>query len=349
MTNRLVNYDKCVYILFKTQLITLSEVLQGRGYQSPFFDIFQFGDGSIFTRMQNYLVPPFNHVKIAFKERNSSQFEAYSIDLHRGFGCFLSDFLDHPGYSLLKIVVDDNQLALLLSLMQRFIDKKESLTFSLYKSSAIEGKMRNALCMGPVDYPCINRTLKWMCSELVTYCLQSVGILDRDCLHPSYTTPTHLFFELILLENCKISQSFNPFYLSTKIYPAIKLDDTNAFLVYKKIMLAETPSDVFERGVRFMSGSLCKKGRSHREYMPMLSVLRGNFDIGKINSYNDYYLLDISSKEVEKKITELQSRVETPKRSLQTYAEKNQAWAASKSYGVVHPLGVNKPVAVYSN
>lgn len=268
------SYEKEIYVIFYTDLINIKEVVNGEGYSSPFFDIFQNNDSHIFTRITNYISPPFSHCKIALREKGAKHFDSYSFTLKNNFLIIKSDFLKTPGYSVLKIPVTDLQLNLLIKLFDVFVCKSESLTFSTWKMSLIGCHFRYITCSAPVDYPSLKNTNSWTCSEFVTYSLQQIGVLNSNSLHPTYCSPMHLFYEIIFNKKCKIDQCFNPFFTVNKPVSQMHYEQTNAYFTCMDIFGIHDSIDFLNKGKEFMARSYCKIYKIQKDAITLFDTFR---------------------------------------------------------------------------
>jgi len=268
------SYEKEIYIIFYTDLINIKEVINGEGYSSPFFDIFQNNDSHLFTRITNYVSPPFSHCKIALREKGAKHFDAYSFTLKSNFQLQKSDFLKVPGFSVLKIDVTELQLNLLIKLFDVFIHRSDTLKFSVWKMRLIGCHFRYITCSSPIEYPSLKNTNSWTCSEFVTYSLQQIGVLNSNSLHPTYCSPMHLFYEIVFSKKCKIDQCFNPFFVTNKVGSSTHYEHTNAYFTCMDIFGINDSIAFLNKGKVFMNNSYCKLYKIQKDAITLFDTFR---------------------------------------------------------------------------
>ncbi len=263
---------KEVYIMFYTTLLDNSDVIQNHGYRSPICDLITNINESKYHRYMNFIAPPFSHVKIAFKDKNESDIDEDSFDTYSfkesGFYVKKSAFLSRLGYCVLKLNVDRQQTLKLFNLMNFFVNSGIVRYFSTSKFLMYEAKIRYKLNMMPHAYP-DKSDPAWFCSEFVCFALQQIGVFDPSVTHPSYVYPSHIFYMLMKSPSLvKFKDSFNPCFLTNHYKsPDITYNDTNAILVYSKIMSCSGLEAIQKRADEFFSISLCSS------FLPMKQII----------------------------------------------------------------------------
>lgn len=243
-----------VYIAFHTTLLDTLDQRNGEGYTPKFWDMVLQND-HIVNRVCNYMSPPFTHCEIAFKRKNGFQSYGFKTDK---FDTYNGDYLHRAGFCLLRIKIPWFQMNFIQSLLRKFMEHKDEMYTSQFKMSLVGGKFRQYMCMGPCKYPTIDQKA-WTCSEFVAYVLQQAGILDSSSIHPSYASPTNVFYELLDCQGLDVQGSFNIHCNNNYEDPNITYENTNAYYLYCKLMDVRDPVQLSRVKREFMEGSLCKK------------------------------------------------------------------------------------------
>lgn len=268
-----------VYILFYTSLLDSYDQRDGEGFTPRFWDMVFQNDDHVLNRICNYLSPPFCACKIAFKRKDG--FESYGVSKN-GFEMQHRDFLDKAGFCFLKLNVKWYQMNIIESIIKKFLENKNNIYFSYLKMGLVHGKLRQWTCMGPGKRPNVEQR-DWTCSEFVTYTLQEAGVLDSSSIHPTYTSPSNLFYELLDSRCLDIPGSVNYFCNNNYTDPNIVFQNTNAYYLYCKIMDIRDVEEIHKVKKEFMDNSLCKKFRiksSDVNQFSIVSIVNGEeFDL----------------------------------------------------------------------
>ena len=276
-----------IYIMFYTELLDDEDVRNNRKYVQSFFNV-MFGDGDVLSRAINYYVPPFEHCKIALKsEKGEYGYDVYSLTGDHGFHVTEgSAYLHKPGYSVLRLDITRSQLVALKGLLSYFLGRGHELKLSYWKIANVGGVFRYYLNLGPISYPTI-KTKKWTCSEIVCFCLQQAGILDKNEGHPTYTTPV-LLFDLIINNTAWNQEGSENIYFDGTLDRHVDCTraDTDAYRVYCKIMgVDDTSQYVIQRGYR-MTYSMGRRFRVRDDGITQYSIMRSLREPGfKIEEY----------------------------------------------------------------
>jgi hypothetical protein len=263
-----------IYLIFKTSLYDDAEVMQGYSYTPRLADVIlsrrNIGLG---TKMTEYISPPFCHVKIGIINRDKQGFDTYSFTKRDGFHHESSNYI-HKHFSLVKLTISHCQYNIISDIINNFKIDKEKKYFSNFKMYLLGCSARYYTCMDPSPYPTLKDT-GWTCSEFTCFCLQQAGILNPRNMHPSYCSPTMLFYELLLHKDR--DQAVNPFFNMSAVAIGLRTEDTDAIEVYMKIMGFKTIDEI----INYM-----------RITMPNTFAVRFNHKNESVNQYTIFEILN---------------------------------------------------------
>lgn len=277
-------YDKEIYLMFYTSLLNDAGIYNQGVYTPSITDLFfDNKDVHFITRLFNYTLPPFSHVKIAIKNSSIDGFLTFTFNGGDGFSQGNGTYLHRSGFSVIKLGLTNFQYKILVDILEYFKLHSDEKDFSTYKLLLIGGKLRQYTCSSGNEYPSIDLK-SWYCSEFVCFCLQQCGVIDLNSIHPSYCTPMHLFYSIINNDHIKIEGSYNPFFSHRNIKDVICLDDTNSITVFEKIMKIGNLTAIRSYARSFLKGSLCYKLRPKKMIMTQYVLMMSS---GKCKSIDD--------------------------------------------------------------
>lgn len=298
-----------VYLLFYSDLINKTEVVLSNGYTPSIVDLLMDKEFPFLSRCSYYFSPPFSCVKIAFKNSLSNIFETYGFNFDNNFNQVNGDFLHRSGWSVLRLQISPIQYNLLRELINVFCQNVQYYRQSFTKTTLLGGKLRYYLNLSPLPYPLIKQKY-WMCSEFVCFLLQQSGIIKSNSIHPSYCSPTHVFFEAILSSFCKIETSFNPFWQHELNNVITSHTNTNAYTVFCKV-LNLSDDDVPHYIQKNLSKSLCKKFVCQNQPLTQYDIFQ-SLQYNKISIKEDDFEYD--DEKQTNKIKDLLSSKKLPSR-----------------------------------
>ena len=277
MHNQLGNRE--IYVIFYTSLLDSQDSRNGKGYKPSLFDALLQDNDHYINRICNYISPPFSGCKLAV--RRQTGFESYGF-VNDKFTVQSKTFLHRPGFCLLRLLISQYQMQIIDGLLKKFISMKDSVYLSYLKMTAVKGKLRQYACMGPPSYPDLSQK-DWTCSELITFVFQQAGVLNRSSVHPTYTSPTNLFYELLDSHYIDYEGSYNPFFTNNYTSPLMTIKNTNAYLVYCSVMGIEDKLEIERAKEDFMQNCLCKRFRIDtvdiNQYSMMKMMSDKNFNL----------------------------------------------------------------------